>query len=203
MKKYPALAVVEFSAIPAGMYAADVMSKESPISLMRCGTVSNGRYLILIGGSTASVDMALEEARHVCAAEMIDQVFLPDVHPQLHDAVLGKRIKPGADALLVMETDHVPVHIRAAEAILKGTPVNLLELRLADSVLHGKALSIYQGDLHDIEEACDRAGHFLSAFGQCAHSERILTWPTKSFISQIAGTTCFHEAKGMELDGEY
>lgn len=203
MKKYPALAVVEFSDIPAGMYAADVMGKESPISLMKCGTISNGRYLILIGGSTASVDMALEEARHVSEQDMIDQVFLPDVHPQLHDAVLGKRIKPGAEALLVVETDHVPAHIRTAESILKGTPVNLLELRLADSMLNGKALSLYQGDLHDIEEALERTTHYLTACGLCAHSERILTWPHKAFIHQIAGTTCFHDAKGMELDGEY
>lgn len=203
MKKYPALAVVEFSSIPSGMVAADVMGKESPISLMKCGTISQGRYLILIGGSTASVDMALEEARHVCAQDITDQVFLPDIDAPLHDAILGKRGKPERDALLVLETDHVPIHVRAAERILKGTPLTVLEVRLADSVLNGKALSLYQGVLHDVEEARDIAEQHLSASGRCAHSIRILTWPHKAFLHQIAGTTCFHEAQGMELDGEY
>lgn len=203
MKKYPALAVIEFSSIPSGMVAADIMGKESPISLMKCGTISQGRYLILIGGSTASVEMALEEARQVCAKDMVDQVFLPDIDPQLHDAVLGKRAKPKAGAMLVVESDHVPTHVRAAEMILKGTPVSVLEVRLADSVLNGKALSLYQGELHDVEEAHDIAEQFFAASGGCVHSERILTWPHKGFLGQVAGTTCFHEAKGMELDGEY
>ena len=61
MKKHPALAIVEFSDIPTGMFATDAMLKKAPIAFVKCGTISRGRYLTLIGGTTASVDESLAE----------------------------------------------------------------------------------------------------------------------------------------------
>ena len=61
MKKHPAIAIIEFSEIPAGMSATDAMLKKAPIAFVKCGTITRGRYLTLIGGTTASVEVSLEE----------------------------------------------------------------------------------------------------------------------------------------------
>jgi microcompartment protein CcmL/EutN len=87
------MALLEFSNVAAGMLASDHMVKRSPIALLRCGSVHPGRYLILVGGSVASTEEAYAVGMQIGEAEgaLSDNVFLGDVHPYLHDAVLGTR----------------------------------------------------------------------------------------------------------------
>src|SRR3989304_3991278 len=59
----PALALVEFSSIAAGMQAADAMVKRAPIDVIKAGMVHNGKYLVLIGGLTADVEESLAGGR--------------------------------------------------------------------------------------------------------------------------------------------
>ena len=91
-------------------------------------------------------------------------VFLGDVHPMLHDAVLGTRRDLAGDALAVVETRSSPALLAAVDAAVKSTPVILSELRLADD-LGGHALALMSGDLTDAETAlgicADRAGDQL------------------------------------------
>ena len=62
MKQYPTLAVIEFASIADGIYCADALLKKAPISMIKAGTASQGRYLIILGGSTAAVEESLNEA---------------------------------------------------------------------------------------------------------------------------------------------
>ena len=62
MRRYPAIAVIEFASIADGIYCTDALLKKAPIAMIKSGTVSQGRYLIIIGGSTASVEESLNEA---------------------------------------------------------------------------------------------------------------------------------------------
>ena len=93
-------------------------------------------------------------------------MFLGDVHPQLHDAVLGARQPLDGDALAVIETHSSPALLAAVDAAIKSTPVQLCELRLADD-LGGHALALLCGDLSDAETAmeicAERAGDQLLA----------------------------------------
>ena len=58
MKPFPAFAAIEFNSVPAGIFAADALLKKSPIAMIRSGTIGEGRYLILLAGTTASVEEA-------------------------------------------------------------------------------------------------------------------------------------------------
>ncbi len=91
MKKCPALALIEFGSIAAGVTAGDAMIKKAPISLFKAGTVSQGKYLVLIVGSVASVKEAFEAGLLVGKDFVVDKVFLPDVHDAVLSAILGKR----------------------------------------------------------------------------------------------------------------
>lgn len=201
MKKHPAIAVIEFSDIPTGMSATDAMLKKAPIAFVKCGTVSHGRYLTLIGGSTASVDESLQEGMAHGGPSVLDHLLLADVHPRVYEAILGWR-KPGnAGALAIIETDTVAANVRAAEAALKGTPIDLIEIRLADTGLSGRGLSVYQGSLPDIEAAIEIATRYVDqSGGQLRH--RIISRPHEALVKQIETSTWFGSQTVLDLDGE-
>jgi microcompartment protein CcmL/EutN len=201
MKKHPAIAIVEFSDIPDGMHATDAMLKKAPIAFVKCGTISRGRYLTLVGGSTASVDESLREGLAQGGPSVLDHILLADVHPRVYEAILGRR-KPGtAGALAIVETDTVAANVRAAEAALKGTPVDLIEIRLADTGLSGKGVSLYQGELSDIEAAVDIATRYVEQVGLTLR-HRIISAPHEALIRQIETSTWFGSQAVLDLDGE-
>ena len=167
-RRHGAMALLEFDSIASGVLASDLMVKKSPIALLRCGTIHPGRFLILIGGSVASTQEAYATGIELGESEgsLSGSVFLGDVHPYLHDAVLGTRRDLSGDALAVVETRSSPALLAAVDAAIKSTPVKLSEVRLGDD-LGGHALALMSGDLSDIEialEICsERAGDELLA----------------------------------------
>lgn len=167
-KRHGALALLEFETIAAGILASDLMVKRAPIALLRCGTIHPGRFLILVGGSVASTEEAFMVGVQSGETKrsLTGSVFLGDVHPILHDAVLGARRDLAGDALAVVETRSSPALLAAVDAAVKSTPVVLSEVRLADD-LGGHAVALMSGDLTDAETAlgicADRAGDQLLA----------------------------------------
>jgi len=167
-KRHGALALLEFENVAAGILASDVMVKRAPIALLRCGTIHPGRFLILVGGSVASTEEAFGVGVRLGETDgtLSGSVFLGDVHPALHDAVLGMRQAMHGDALVVIETRSSPALLAAVDAAVKSTPVVLSEVRLGDD-LGGHALALMSGDLTDVETALgictDRAGDQLLA----------------------------------------
>jgi microcompartment protein CcmL/EutN len=167
-KRHGAIALLEFETVAAGILASDVMVKRSPIALLRCGTIHPGRFLILVGGSVASTEEAYAAGIQVGESRnaLSGKVFLGDVHPTLHDAVLGVRRKLKGDSLAVVETQSSPALLAAVDGAVKSTPVVLSEVRLGDD-LGGHALALMSGDLFDVETALDicseRAGGQLLA----------------------------------------
>ena len=150
----PALALVEFSSIAAGIQAADAMVKRAPIDTIRAGTVQPGKYLVLIGGLTADVEESLAAGREVGAAAVLDFVYLPRVHPEVVEAIGGGRVPERIDALGVVETTTVAAAIQAADFGVKGANVRLVEVRLADG-LGGKGITLFSGLVEDVEAAVD------------------------------------------------
>jgi microcompartment protein CcmL/EutN len=201
MKPFPAVAMLEFRDIPAGIQATDAMLKKAPIAYLKNGTITRGRYLAVIGGSTGSVEESFQEGLYWGGNDIIDKVFLPDVHPEVFTAMFGRRKKTGHGAWLIIETASVAANVRAAEAAVKGTPVALIELRLADDGLAGKGLSIFEGELHDIEAAVDIAAAFMTHAG-VTFSHRVLTSPHEALGRMISGNTRFHEIAAIKLEGE-
>ncbi|HVN75658.1 MAG TPA: BMC domain-containing protein [Thermoanaerobaculaceae bacterium] len=201
MKRHPAIAILEFRDIAVGMVATDALLKRSPIAFVKCGTISRGRFLTLIGGTTAAVEEAVSEGLAQGGESVLDHVLLADVHSQLYEGILGNRRAVGPGSVAVIETATVSANVRAAELALKGTPVDLIEIRLADSGLSGKGLSIFQGELHDVEAAVEIAVGFLLRAGVEA-TYRIISAPHDALAREVAGSTYFGSSSLLELDGE-
>ncbi len=150
----PALGLLELESIAAGIAAGDAMAKRAPIEVLRAGTVHPGRYLILVGGSVADVEEALEAGQESAAGCIRDRVFLPNVHPGVVAGMRGARVPASGEALGVIETATVAAVIEAADAGLKGARVELLELRLADD-LGGKGYLLFDGPVSEVEAAVE------------------------------------------------
>ncbi|WP_420629745.1 BMC domain-containing protein [Candidatus Leptofilum sp.] len=149
---FPAIALLEFSSIAAGIEAGDAMVKRAPVQKIQSGTVQPGHYLVLVVGDVASVEEAFAAGKDVGRDALADCLFLPNVHPGVVEALSGQQKAAQEDALGIVETTSVATAIEVADAGLKGAEVSLLRLRLADG-LGGKGLVYFHGLVADVETA--------------------------------------------------
>lgn len=161
MSKLPAIALIELGSVAAGTFAADKMVKRSPVELLHAGTVQPGKYLILVGGGTAEVQESHHAGMQAAAADVLDDVLLPDVHPEIVRALDGRRGFNDCDSLVVLETSTIAAILRATDAAAKGAAVDVAELRLANG-LGGRGVAMLTGKLSDVEAAAEIAIHVLA-----------------------------------------
>lgn len=155
--RHPALALVEFDSVAAGIRAADAMVKRAPIALLKAGTIHPGHYLVLIGGSVGAVTEAYQAGCEAEPERLRDSVLLPDVHAEVYDTSLGAVRALEQEALGVLETCTVASLLLAADAAVKGTPVHIAELRMGDG-LGGRAFVLFDGIVADVETALEIGG---------------------------------------------
>ena len=157
----PALALLEFNSIAAGIEAGDAMVKRAPVERIMAGTIQPGYYLVLVTGEVADVTESLDAGLWVAGDFVRDRLLLPNVHPGVVAALYGERTPGDADALGIVETATVAAGILAADAGLKGAEVRLNQLRLGDG-LGGKGLALFGGLVSDVEAAVAIGGDLVS-----------------------------------------
>lgn len=156
-QRSPAIALWEFSSIVEGVNAADAIAKGAPVDLIYTGTTHPGKYLVLVAGDTASVEVATIIVDDLTVT-LIDLVFLPDVHPTVADAIVRSDVTAPtkADAIGLIETRTIASGVDAADAAVKAANVSLSLLTMADGI-DGKAYFIVEGVIGDVEAAVDAA----------------------------------------------
>ncbi len=153
-----AIVLLEFESISAGIVAGDAMVKAAPVGSIYAGTVHPGKYLVLVSGDTASVEVALSVGSEIGGDHLADSVFLPDIDPSVISAIVGgaKNASLGAEALGIVETSTVAAVIEAADAGVKAAEVELAAVRLADG-LGGKGYLLFSGIVAEVEAAVEAA----------------------------------------------
>ncbi len=152
----PAIGLLELSSIAVGILAGDAMVKRSPVEVIYAGTAHPGKYLVLVAGAVAHVEEALPAGREVSTGALLDEIFLPDAHPTVAEALRGRRQSGHRDALGIVETSTVAAIVGAADRGVKGASVELQEIRYADN-LGGKAYCLFDGPVADVEAAVEAA----------------------------------------------
>jgi microcompartment protein CcmL/EutN len=148
----PAIGLLEFGSVAAGIVAADAMVKRAPLGDLVTGSVQPGRYLVLVAGDVASVEESIEAGKETSLDFLIAEIVLHDVHPGVVDGLRGRREPGSIEALGVIETVSVAPLLAAADGGLKGAAVDLLEVNIADG-LGGKAYLLFGGSVSDVEAA--------------------------------------------------
>jgi microcompartment protein CcmL/EutN len=170
----PAIALLEFESISAGIVAGDAMVKAAPIGTVYAGTVHPGKYLVLVSGDTASVEEAMAAGVEASAPALTDRVFLPDIHPDVTSAVVGNapRAPVGDEALGIVESTSVASVLDGADAGVKAAQVELAGIRLADG-LGGKAYLLFSGVVAEVEVAVQAAEDRLDPHGTLVRADVI------------------------------
>lgn len=170
----PAIALLEFDSISAGIVAGDAIVKASPIGSIYAGTVHPGNYLVLVSGDTASVEIALSTGVDAGGDRLADSVFLPDIHPDVTAAIVGgaKEASLSEEALGIVETATVAAVIDAADAGVKTADVRVSSIRLADG-LGGKGYVLFSGVVAEVEAAVEAAVARTEPHGTLIRSDLI------------------------------
>lgn len=147
------LGVQEFASIAIGLAALDAMVKAAPVQVLQTLTVCPGRLVLIITGDVASVEIALAAGRTAGDdVVVVDELFIPNLHPMVIPAMRGSLVAREWDALGVIESLSVTGGIAAADAMAKEAPVTVLEVRLSGG-MGGKSTVKVMGPLHEVESA--------------------------------------------------
>ncbi len=153
-----ALALFEFESISIGILTGDAMVKAAPLGGIHAGTVHPGKYLVMVSGDTASVEVAVDVGRDLGGLDISDFVFLPDVHPSVTRAIGGENRAAllGEEALGIVETTTVAAILDAADAGAKASAATIAAVRLADG-LGGKGYALLTGPVAEVDAAVGAA----------------------------------------------
>jgi microcompartment protein CcmL/EutN len=170
----PAVAILEFDSISAGIVAGDAMVKAAPVGAIYAGTIHPGKYLVLVTGDTASVEIARDVGSEAGAPSLVDSVFLPDVHPDVVDGLTGRGSAGSlaGNAAGIVETSTVAAVVDAGDAGVKAADVSLAAISLADG-LGGKGYLVFAGVVAEVEAAVDAAVARVGAHGTLIRSDVI------------------------------
>ncbi|GMQ93616.1 MAG: BMC domain-containing protein [Acidimicrobiia bacterium] len=166
-ERSPAIALWEFASIVEGVNVADAIAKGSPIDLLYTGTTHPGKYVVLVAGDTASVDVATNIVEHI-DVDPIGHVFLPDVAGSVADAMVSRdtAAPTESEAIGLVETETIASGVDAADAAVKAADVSLSALVMADGI-NGKAYFVVEGVVGQVDAAVEagveRAGSHVVA----------------------------------------
>lgn len=152
---HPAILLLEFDSIAIGIAAGDAMAKRAQLATLHTGSVQPGKYLVLAGGEVGHVEEAQAAGRDVGGGALVDEIYLPEVHAEVVEAITGARRPSLGEALGVVETSTVAAVIGAADAGIKAAEVKILQIRMADG-LGGKGYVLFSGEVHNVEAAVER-----------------------------------------------
>lgn len=159
------LGLIELSSVAAGYLAADTMLKAGNVYLLLSRTICSGKYMVLIGGPTAAVENAVRAGADAAGGCLIDQFFIPNVHPDVIAAIGRTQPLPQPEgALGILESFNVASLLLAADAAAKAAPVTLMEIRLA-MALGGKAFCTMVGDVGSVQTSLAAGRKILADAG--------------------------------------
>jgi microcompartment protein CcmL/EutN len=156
--------LIELSSIAAGFSVADSALKAGNVKLLLSRSICSGKYMILLAGDTASVEAAISTASDFAGGCLIDQIVIPNLHPDVLMAIGRNSPAEPTGALGIFESFNVATLIRAADAAAKSADVTLLEVRLA-MALGGKAFCTLTGDISSVQTAVTSARAVIAEAG--------------------------------------
>lgn len=177
------IGLIELSSIATGYQVADIMLKTSNIELLLSRTICSGKFIVLIGGEVAEVTSSVERGIAQGDAAVIDSFIIPNVHPQVFDAIKAITKVEKLESLGIIESFSVSSLIEAADAAVKAANVNLIEIRLA-MALGGKAFVTLTGEVEAVTAAVEVGSSVVSKKGLLVNSV-IIPSPRPELLNEI------------------
>jgi microcompartment protein CcmL/EutN len=146
----PAIASFELSSIARGYFLLDKLVKKAPVKILEAAAVSPGKFFILINGDEASVEESRKELLALAANQIIDEVYIPFLHPEVLPGMYSQNRFPVVESVGIVETAAVSSGLVSADRACKGANVHLIDFRMARGI-GGKAYYFVTGTLENVE----------------------------------------------------
>jgi microcompartment protein CcmL/EutN len=129
----------------------DAMAKMAPVRILAAEPMPPGRFLIVVGGGVGEVKASYLRGLDL-AGPLHDRLHLPEVDPQVMQALEPAPRAGGVDALGLFETASVSAVLDGADGAVKGAAVRLLQIHLARGIA-GHAFGVLEGRQDMVEAA--------------------------------------------------
>jgi len=147
-----AVGLLELAGIAPGYVVANEVGKQTSVDFWVADTLCPGRFLLVIFGDTASVQMAMEMAVNLAKDEILSEGILANIDAEVFRALQSPGKVAAHQALGIVETLAIAPAILAADGALKTAQVELVELRITGG-MGGKALVCFAGEVNAVQVA--------------------------------------------------
>ena len=159
----PTLALLELASLARGYVVADALVKAASIQLLAVEPVTPGKLLIIYSGSVAAVETAHEAGRRLAGDDLIDEMLLPQAHPDVA-AALGMTPTGVIEAMGLFECRTVAAGLLSADAAAKASDIRILSIQAARGI-GGRTLILFTGSLHEVEASLEAGTRILDGRG--------------------------------------
>ena len=145
---------IEIKNVAHGIEACDDALKSAGVRLVSAHAVCPGKYEIVLTGELADVQTALDRVKAKYGSQVIDATMMGRIDETVVQALLGMLdVKPNG-SLGVIETFSGASAIKAADAAVKTSHVEILDLRISRGI-GGKGVVLLTGHVSDVTAAVE------------------------------------------------
>jgi microcompartment protein CcmL/EutN len=148
------IGLIELTSIATGYEVADAMLKTADVEIVFNRTICPGKFMVMVAGQTQAVRSSMAAGLEIGSDTVVDDLMIPNVHPEVFPAISGTRVIETTGALGILETFSVASIIEAADAAVKAAPVQLIEVHLAMAI-GGKGYVTLTGDVAAVRAAVE------------------------------------------------
>ncbi len=146
------IGIVEFRSIAIGIGAVDRIVKSSDVRILDAKSICPGKYYIVFTGSVSAVTNSMNVAIEENGNFLIDWAVLNNIYPEIFTSLNQTSQIKDLKAIGIIETLTAPSIFVAADAAVKATSVDLVEIRIARA-LGGKNICIINGEVSSVSES--------------------------------------------------
>ncbi len=166
------IGLIEVKNISKGILITDEMLKSADVHLIDSGAVCPGKYVTVVGGSLSAIKAAVDRAVIMAEGALIDSFVIGNLGDKVYEAVCGVTLAKPNGALGIIETFTAASAIKAADAAVKTSVVELIEVRIARG-MGGKCFVALTGDIADVKAGVEAGARLAREDGVLINTEVI------------------------------
>ncbi|MEC4725586.1 BMC domain-containing protein [Shewanella sp. D64] len=155
---------LEVNSIARGYLVADAMLKAANVEILFNRTICPGKFMVMVSGDVSAVKASVEAGLFVGGGDIIDDLIISNVHPDVFPAISGTRVVEETGALGIIETFSVSAIVEAADAAVKAANIELLGVHMAMAI-GGKGYITLTGDIASVTAAIEAAAERIKSKG--------------------------------------
>ena len=179
------LGAIELHSIADGYNTLDAMIKAAPVTVLRGEVINPGKFLIMISGDIASVEIAMDAGLEAAGNAVNDHILIMSLNEKVMPAFNAFCRPADIDALGIIESVSVTGAIEAADRAAKEADVSIVSIKTGNEA-GGRGILTISGTIGDTQQAVKAAAEILEERGRL-FSKVIIPGPHPDFKGFFSG----------------